>query len=253
VILDLDMGNSRIKWRLQQPDGDGAPRSGSAASVTELIDSLGPMPQPALVRLASVRADASVAEFSNWAESRWSLKPQIATVSPSCGGVRNAYSDVSRMGVDRWLAMLAAYGETRGACLVIDGGTAFTLDLIHADGQHLGGYILPGLSLMASALEENTAIRLQSVDSEISVAPGTITEAAVRNGSLASVVALIEKNRRHLQLKGDEVSVFIGGGDASLLAKALGAEGMADVHIRPNLVLDGLPIACGQAGESLLA
>ncbi|MEQ8313484.1 MAG: type III pantothenate kinase [Gammaproteobacteria bacterium] len=243
------MGNSRIKWRLQQPDGDSAPQSGSAASVVELIDSLESMPQPGLVRLASVRADASVAEFASWAESRWSLKPRIATVSSNCGGVRNAYSDVSRMGVDRWLAMLAAYGEIRSACLVIDGGTAFTLDLIDTDGQHLGGYILPGLSLMASALEENTAIRLQSVDTEISVQPGSITEAAVRNGSLASVIALIEKNLSQLQQRGGEVCVLIGGGDAPLLAKALAAEGMADVRIRPNLVLDGLPIACGEAGE----
>lgn len=249
MILDLDMGNSRIKWRLQQPHGDNAPQSGSSATISELMGSLESLQRPELIRLASVRADSSVAEFSNWTASRWSIEPRIASVSASCGGVRNAYTDVSRMGVDRWLAMLAAYGEIKGACLVIDGGTAFTLDLIRADGQHLGGFILPGLSLMASALEANTAIRLQPAAADISVEPGTITEAAVRNGSLASLVALIENNLRQMRTVCDVVSVVIGGGDAPLLAKAITAGSQTDIRIRPHLVLDGLPIACGEAGE----
>ena len=72
-------------------------------------------------------------------------------------GLTNAYSEPRTMGVDRWVAMIGAWTEFQSACLVVDAGTAVTIDAIDNDGNHLGGQILPGIGLMASALASGTS------------------------------------------------------------------------------------------------
>lgn len=71
-------------------------------------------------------------------------------------GVRNGYADYQRLGMDRWLAIIGAYQLARGACLVLDLGTAITADYVNAAGEHLGGYICPGLPLMRGLLRTHT-------------------------------------------------------------------------------------------------
>ncbi len=106
-------------------------------------------------------------------------------------GVTIRYSDPSRLGVDRWLAMLAAHAASTKACLVVDCGTALTIDKLTASGEHCGGYIIPGLALMRRSLEENTRIRLNKEFEAGGVALGHSTDEAVYHGSLAAAVALI--------------------------------------------------------------
>src|SRR3546814_4187176 len=71
-------------------------------------------------------------------------------------GVRNGYDDYGRLGLDRWLALLGGFHLASGACLVLDFGTAVTADFVAADGEHLGGFICPGMPLMRNQLRTHT-------------------------------------------------------------------------------------------------
>lgn len=251
--IEMDIGNSRIKWRARKADDVSA--EGVAANVGDLVTELEGLQSPEEILVSCVRGDAVLEEIAKWTMQQWQLVPKLAYVSEQASGVTNSYSDVSRMGVDRWLAMLAAYHRTQSACLVVDGGTALTIDVVDNSGVHLGGYILPGLALAVRAIEENTGIRLQHHEHSPAAELGSNTEAAVLNGELAQVVALIEKVANGLmdnQAGGaDSVSVkiLLSGGDADLLqASLVDSADSADSHsieveICPTLVLDGLALA----------
>lgn len=252
MILEVDFGNTRIKWRFIEP-GCAAAQQGHASSVSSTVSDflaeLQSFQKPEQVRVASVRKGDSLAEFSEWLRNNWGISPRLATVTQHCAGVTNSYSEVARMGVDRWLAMLSAYNRSRGACMVVDGGTALTIDVLAVNGQHVGGYILPGLALMAAALEANTGIRLRNADGQATCRPGNDTEQAVHNGALAAAVALIEKTHSAIAKDMHPVATYLSGGDAPVLRACL--NGVGEVSIVPDLVLEGLALACPEpAAES---
>lgn len=241
MIIEIDFGNSRIKWRYLESASGAAPIH-HAASLTGMLAKLGNCEKPQAIRIASVRNSEEVNEFKDWVSERWQLEPLLAKTSRCCAGVSNSYEDESRMGVDRWLAMLSSYDRAQGACIVVDGGTALTVDVLNANGSHDGGFILPGLKLMAQALEANTGIQLRPQSGEPAIAPGKSTEEAVHNAALAAAVALVEVTYKRLCASNSPVKIFLSGGDASVLAASL--EVLGDVEILPDLVLDGLALAC---------
>ncbi len=241
MIIEIDFGNSRIKWRCLE-SANGTATIHHAASLSGMLAKLENCEKPQAIRIASVRNSEEVNEFKDWVSDRWQLELLIAKTSRYCAGVSNSYEDESRMGVDRWLAMLSSYNRAQGACIVVDGGTALTVDVLNADGNHDGGFILPGLKLMAQALESNTAIRLRPQTDEPGIEPGKSTEQAVHNAALASAVALVEITYSRLRASNSTVKIFLSGGDAPLLSASL--EVLGDVEILPDLVLDGLALAC---------
>lgn len=250
MILELDLGNSRIKWRLL--DDMGVKDQGAVTDLVELKAELGRKNRIEHCRICSVRRGEALNDLVAWIQDNFAVSPQIAKVSNRCGVVSNRYQDPSRLGVDRWLAMLAAYQRTRGACIIIDGGTALTLDVLDSEGLHQGGYILPGIALMARSLEENTAIKLSTQGQVPSIALGHSTDQAVRNGILATVIALIEKlYKDQLEGAGRLDKLVLTGGDAATLSAILaqsglmlGAKEAAQAEIVKDLVLDGLALAC---------
>lgn len=249
-ILELDLGNTRIKWRMLASEESAVSAEGVVNTTQQLLDSDFAVQSPDFVRLSNVRADDSVPALQQWISAQWQLETHMASVTSQCGGVINAYQDLSRMGVDRWLAMLAAYNAFDTSCLVVSAGTAVTIDLVTAGGIHEGGYILPGLSMMASALQANTGIRLQYEAAQVSTRPGVVTEEAVYNGSLASCAALIEKSAAYMGRKEASLNIVLSGGDAPVIEEALQSAGMENIVICPNLVLDGLAIAVPEPGEA---
>lgn len=236
--LDIDAGNTRIKWRLSK-DGalvdrgvvDGLAGLGTAVDVTAArIDR---------VRVASVRDDAFDNALMDLARTGWGAEAEFAVVSASCAGVVNAYEDPSRMGIDRWLAMLAAFNDTGGHCCVVDCGSAITVDLVADDGRHEGGYIVPGLSMQRAMLGKSTGrIILSDSPDWTSLGPGIGTEAAVSHGVLLMVVTWLAHDERVRQAS-RQGSLLLTGGDVHVLAPWLAAEGL---HWREpaDLVLDGL-------------
>lgn len=256
MILELDVGNTRIKWRqLRETDGTVL-SSGAVTSVAELTGGEAARMAPAMIRLCSVRAAEAVREIKSWADANWGLDVMEARVTRSCAGVSNHYQDLTRLGVDRWLAMVAAFNRRPGGCLIVDSGTAVTVDVVAADGQHQGGYIVPGRALMCGALEAHTQIRLGPVPARLNTHPGHSTDEAVQHGVLAMQVALVEKAlRRYLQDMPD-LNLYLTGGDANLLAEQLQSAqqvaGLAGVtpEVIGGLVLDGLAYVCPGPGEA---
>ncbi len=241
MILELDVGNSRIKWRLLAQDSLVPSSAGHVPGIAELqrVQELDAV--IAQARMCSVRAPEVNRQIEDWVRARWGIEIEQARVTRSCGGVTNQYEDVSRLGIDRWLAMLAAYRRAQGACIVIDSGTAFTLDLVDEQGLHLGGYILPGLRLMRDSLEENTGIRLSKDYSCNSQELGHSTDAAVFNGAVAALLATIKQLSQSLRSdKGTKI--YFAGGDAELLH---GLAGIKNSEIVLSLVFEGLDVACG--------
>ncbi|WP_349928806.1 type III pantothenate kinase [Acinetobacter sp. A1-4-2] len=155
----------------------------------------------------------------------------FAKVHAEYAGLRCAYEDTSKFGIDRWLQMLAVVNNPERKYCVISCGTALTIDL--TDGlQHLGGYILPNLYLQRDSLIQNTkGIKIpDAIFDELS--PGRNTIDAVHHGILLSLVSTIEK-----VLEKYPSQLILTGGDAPLFAKYLTAY---QPVIEPDLLLKGL-------------
>jgi type III pantothenate kinase len=165
----------------------------------------------------------------------------FARAEKSGWGLRNSYTQPRRMGVDRWVAMVGAWAEFHRSCLVVDVGTAVTLDAIDGKGTHLGGQIIPGVVTMAAALTAATsdipAVRplpaRKGADMKMFA---RTTAAAVREGALNAVAGAVDRAVRTLRSKGYKPIIVLTGGDASRILGALSA----NPKHRPHLVLQGL-------------
>ena len=241
MILELDIGNSRIKWRRMPEKHNEFPVRGINDGVGDFLREQANYEKPSLIRMSNVSHRSIARSIAEWTHLNWNIKPVEAAVMRRCGRVKVQYSDISRLGVDRWLAMLAAFDKSNGPCLIVDCGTAFTLDILSEEGMHLGGFILPGLRLMADILVSETGIRLDEKGVEPTLGLGNSTHEAVVNGAVASLVALIEKKMGELAKNSPDPRVYITGGDAALLAALMNC---AQLNIEEDLVLDGLVVAC---------
>jgi type III pantothenate kinase len=179
-----------------------------------------------------------------WAATR-KLDIQFAKTSAVCAGVSNSYDRPERMGVDRWLAMLATFNQYSGNTCVIDCGTALTFDVLNAAGKHLGGLIMPGARLQQNALHEHTDRVIFSKQSDAGdLRLGTDTPGCVHNGSKFMLVGAIHEVLRHAEQRlGSDVQCVISGGDAALLLPLLRPVLQETVIEAPDIVLDGLQYA----------
>nr|WP_320136262.1 type III pantothenate kinase [uncultured Amphritea sp.] len=229
-VLDLDAGNTFIKWRLAGSGLRGRLRH-SELAVAEWPVAV------ERVRVASVAGDQVNQALHQFVSQRWQLQPEFAVTQAAACGVSNSYSDPSRMGVDRWLAILSAWQQEQDACWVVDCGSAITVEQLNSDGQHLGGYIIPGMQLMGRSLLMNTAevIVDQSIDG-FDATPGINTSEAVHHGLNLLLESLAEKVMR----KAAGQRVYVTGGDGALFCSLVDGAVLC-----PDLVLDGLPLALG--------
>lgn len=249
MIVDIDAGNSRIKWRASGLDRESA--RGVADSMEELLAALSGLPSmadgrmsgPPRIRIASVRSEEWLGELEGRIREKGPVTIEVARSTRHAAGVTSAYREPGTLGVDRWLAMLAARARCSGVCVVIDCGTALTLDIVEADGRHRGGYIVPGLTLQGKALEGTARIRLSGQASMPGVdpAPGCTTDEAVRHGGVAMVGGWLV-NDAAVRQAGSGQGLFMAGGEADLLIPVLHEAGLA-VRREPDLVLDGLALA----------
>jgi type III pantothenate kinase len=237
VILELDIGNSRIKWRTLAAQGQPVARGhrsrrGLPGEVSwgELLPAQGVR----RMRVSNVAGPEVAAHLDRWARDTLGIVPEYARATVCIAGVTSGYREPEKLGVDRWLALLAAWHELGRACVVVDAGTAVTVDVLDGSGAHQGGYIVPGLTLMLDALLSGTSGVRLSAGPVASLAAGTCTSDAVLQGCTAMTVALIERARG-----GSELPLVLTGGDAELLAPWLAAPSL----LRPELVLDGLGLA----------
>lgn len=239
TTLDIDAGNSRVKWRLLR---DGRTHRGAFAHHGR-VETLNELPAAPVdrIRVANVASFGRPEALGEALRDRYGVVPIFAATSKTCGELTCGYAEPSRLGVDRWLAMIAARRLTTNAFAVADLGTAATLDFVGATGLHHGGYIVPGLQSMVDALFRRTKDVHVGFEDPGRLEPGSNTLDAVNRGVLAMLRDFVESSvDRFERTHGlDRVALFVSGGDADVVAPHL-----QRLHsVVPDLVLDGLSIA----------
>ncbi|WP_421868675.1 type III pantothenate kinase [Motiliproteus sp.] len=238
MILDIDIGNTRLKWRCGEQRGFV---STSGLDVQVLGQTWGGLDTPAAVRVVSVACHEAEGVLAQYCQQQWCLPLRKAETRASQAGVTNSYQDHTTMGADRWLVMLAGFHRQSGGCCVVDCGSAVTIDYVDADGQHLGGYIAPGLRLMRKGLLGNTRqIHLPMESPERwDTRPGRSTAEAVGHGIELMLAGLAERVVRDCdRLLGDQAALLVTGGDGAAFIESAGRG-----ELCPDLVLDGLALA----------
>lgn len=159
--------------------------------------------------------------------------------SPAYGlGIRNSYEQPEKLGVDRFLALAAAFHQAQQACVVIDAGTAITVDVCNDQGQHIGGLIAPGLRPLSHALRPNTELPWVEGELASSASFAQNTEDALRLGALKSAVGLIEHACKLATDELPEARLFLTGGSAMQLKQQLEPSFKHD----DNLVFQGIEL-----------
>ncbi len=270
MILLVDIGNTRLKWALLSPhEGAGNPaarlRPGGAGGYTPgHLRAAFEAEWPDLhgitrVWAVCVAGVAVAAQLEDWVRNRWRVPCHFLHASATAAGVRNAYREPGQLGDDRWAALIGARAGEPGRVCVIDCGTALTLDVLDAQGQHQGGLIVPGLALMRHALARRSADvggalaqTTNAVDRDPTVAGlrlGVDTPGCVANGTFQALTGLITQVLIALAPAGIGVSVLCTGGDAPAIMAGLARDGLPPLRHVPELVLQGL----AQVAEEVVA
>jgi type III pantothenate kinase len=220
--LLLDLGNTRLKWALE---GEGRWFAQGAAAWNEDLALLGvtwqALPMPMAAFGASVVDTAREQALASQVQALFGLDIAWMRTPASACGVRNAYPEPERLGVDRFLAMVAAHAGGAGDCVLVGVGTALTLDALTAAGQHLGGLIAPGPRLMQQALLGATA-QVRPRNDGVLVDAADNTSDAVASGCWQAAAALVERFVARMAPRlGRAPVVRLDGGDAAGLAPLL--------------------------------
>ena len=228
-VLLIDAGNTRIKWRYQ-PDKGVYLRGDCAHSEVSRLE----WPEVAQVLVSSVSDNPGLkSQLFDQFGSRliWLSEPR-----PDFQGFVHCYAKPERLGIDRWLAMIGARSHSTGNLVVVDSGTALTVDLLSLKNHHQGGFIVPGLTLAQQSLWQNTERVIPYPDEADSgqLEPGTDTVQCVLAGVRRQQVSLIQ----NILNEHPDYEVFVTGGDGRWLAQAVGEE------YWPELIFDGLDTLC---------
>lgn len=240
-VLLLDIGNTRCKWAWQQgkvfvPGGE---LFHAGKIETDQLAQISLNHSPSKIVAVCVAGDKAVESLRIQIQHQFGIQLELVTTPSRGQGIKNAYAQSAQLGTDRWAAIVAAYQRWPGYLCVIDAGSALTLDVVRPDGQHLGGYILPGLGMMQNCLLERTAIPMsqKAVKMSSSAQPGDDTASCISNGVLQAACGFIERTVLQLEQGTKEtVQCVLTGGDSQYLAAALSIPYV----VEPNLVLMGL-------------
>ncbi|HEY8540435.1 MAG TPA: type III pantothenate kinase [Steroidobacteraceae bacterium] len=242
MLLLIDIGNTRIKWAMSNGDAIEPPQAAMHADWDneECMRAFNALPRPAGVWVSNVGGERIGTIVRECARTCWGIEPHFVQSTREAAGVRNAYTDVWKLGVDRWLAMIAAYAEYRRAVCVVGIGTAATFDAVDAGGRHLGGLIVPGPRLMVSSLLENTSgIAVRAVSG--STGPDLFADntlGAIEQGAVHAVAALAERMVDRMGELGHRPQLILTGGASAEVAPLIRRSHV----VSADLVLRGLSI-----------
>ena len=238
MILEIDAGNSRIKWRIV--DQGDVQHSGvvahDEASWSTIIACGSGLKR---VRVVNVAGVGLAHKLGQWTKKYFQLEAEFAVSQKTTAGVTNGYVVPETLGVDRWLAVVAGWNMARKPCLIVDAGSALTVDFVSAGGEHRGGYIVPGLYMMFQALYGGTADVRFEQSTYFSQSPGDNTADAVGNGCFVMSAALVDRALGQLEsVEGPAIVLLTGGGAQPFLEYF-----KERVKYLPDLVLEGLGFA----------
>lgn len=241
--LLIDIGNSSLKWaRLGKNTLSDSLKFGYTHEelAAQLDTHWRKMAKPKHILVANVAGPDIGDRLRQWTQQRWNITPDFITSASEAHGVKNAYIEPERLGIDRWLAIIAAHHTVEGNTIVLDCGTALTIDAVSSESEHLGGLIIPGLSLMRQSLVSGTeGIQLRTtMPGEVSLL-ACDTEGAVMGGTLYAMVAIIDRITHDLEQHfNTKATLILTGGDATTLLPLLAHR----YNYQPDLVLHGLAI-----------
>ncbi len=234
MILAVDAGNTRVKWALhdgRQFISDGWVARADLSSLDAQWAALAP---PAAVVIANV-AGHEVEQQLRRLSGRWQVLPCWVSSMRSQAGVFSRYEDPSQLGVDRWAALIGARSVSSRACVVVNAGTATTIDAMAQHGEFIGGLIVPGFDLMHESLAANTA-GLSSARGEFTPFP-VKTRDAITTGAIQALCGAVERMQETMSSSGHkDPELIFSGGAGELVARHMGRA----VRIIDKLVLTGL-------------
>lgn len=238
MIVCLDSGNTRIKWGVHDGAKWLAQGAVTHADVAQLSRLVAEWPRPASVVLANVAGPEAGERIRQQLAAWLPVFREVHAEARRCG-VSNHYKYPERLGVDRWCALLGARGLVESAAVVVMAGTATTIDTLDADGNFLGGVIMPGVGLMLRSLAHGTAA-LPFADGEY-VAYPRCTDDAIVTGVIEAQTGAIE--RIFSRLADPAACCLLSGGYAGQLAAHL----VIEHRLTHNLPLEGLRHLARQA------
>jgi len=243
--LLVDMGNSSIKWASLEKE-----QLSSQQRIAYHSDSLTQawleLPVPTQIFVSNVAGAEKAVFIKHWIKTHWGLQVNFLNSTGYQCGVKNAYENPEQLGVDRWLALLGARRlETEAVC-VVDCGTAITLDVLFANGNHQGGLIMPGLTTMHNALLSNTDLlaylhkNVYQHKEQAFLAQDT--HSGISLGSLYAVIGLVEYVKNTYKKQGNPLILILTGGSVPALQPFL----QQPYRYIPDLVLQGLQTIVNQ-------
>ena len=241
--LFVDIGNSAVKWATADELVSDVVHQAASQKLPDSVAAVWQdMTPPQQVHVSSVLKDSRTSELTGWISAHWKLTPVMAESRSSELGVVNGYKQPAQLGVDRWLALLAARALVDTAVIVVDCGSATTLDAMDASGCHQGGVILPGLRTFRRCLLADTDIPMHAESGAIDYF-ATDTATGIESGAMLATAASVEWMMGLLREKsGSAVDCLLTGGNARLLSGHL-----ASPHrLVPNLILQGLALQAGR-------
>jgi type III pantothenate kinase len=245
AFLAIDIGNTRLKWALFDSPQPGAALQSQGAEFLENIDKLadGPwaaLPAPARMLGCAVAADAVKRRVEEQMEELWDVPTHWVVASAAEAGLVNGYDHPTRLGSDRWVAMIGArhrmlaQGGARPMVVVMV-GTAVTVEAIDTQGRFLGGFILPGHGIMLRALESGTA-GLHVPTGDVREFPTNTSDALTSGGTFAiagAIERMVQHVRRHC---GAEPVGYMTGGAGWKMAPHMSVP----FELVDSLIFDGL-------------
>lgn len=243
-FLAIDVGNTRLKWALYDAWRPGAALLAQGVEFLDHIETLAegtwaalPLPER---MLGCIVAGEAVRKRVEAQMEIWDVSAQWVIASAAEAGIRNGYDHPTRLGADRWVAMVGArhYTLAQGPArplVVVMIGTAVTVDALDADGRFLGGFILPGHGIMLRALESGTA-GLHVPTGEVREFP-TNTSDALTSGGTYAIAGAIERMVQHVrQHSGVEPRCIMTGGAGWKMAPSMSVP----FELVDNLIFEGL-------------
>ncbi len=241
-MIVIDAGNTRIKWAQADELGKlGAIRAASHVAI-EQSDLKHLLKDANRVIVANVAGDVVAEKIKGMMKQE--VKPQFLIPLAEACNVMNGYDQKNQLGIDRWAAVIAAWHMQQQPCIVINAGTAITIDVLAQDkaskkGAYLGGSILPGLQLMYEALSDRTANLSPDSTGVVEVFPKN-TQDAIHTGCMDAVVGAVVLKMKQLEKYSAFLpKIVVSGGDAVKIEHALSPH-LSRVVMIENIVLEGI-------------
>ena len=234
IMLLIDAGNSRVKWALVE--GDVWLRQGALenAQIKTLHKTFSDLPPPHKILAANVAGEHMMQQLRTVCAA-WPCPIDFISAKVEQCGVHNTYEQAVQLGSDRWAALVAARNQQRMACLVVNCGTATTVDALSDQGEFLGGMILPGIDMMRRSLNSGAAQLAESRGGWHKFPRNTAD--AIFSGAIQATVGAIGLQFETLALRGETLCI-LSGGAADYIQPHLKLPLMRE----DNLVLRGLQI-----------